>query len=156
MALTPEQRARVNVFAVDAMLVAAIVLVTALHYLTSPQAGQFHDIYRRLYYIPIILAAFVHGSRGGIAAALFVTILYIPHAFMTAHHGMHHDPATDPQKVLEIVLYNVVGLVAGLLVDREREKGCTSSPASSPGALADMARLGRSSSARSGCCCSGR
>ena len=143
MPMSAQQRARISVFTVDVMLVSSILAVTALHYFTSPQAAQFHDIYRRLYYIPIILAAFVHGSRGGIGAALFVTLLYLPHAFMTQHGGMHHDPATDPQKVLEIVLYNVVGLVAGLLVDRERaEKEMHRLTAQQlSGALSDMARL---------------
>jgi signal transduction histidine kinase len=115
------KRDRLKAFLLDAALAAAILAISLLHYVTVPEASQFHDIYRRLYYIPIILAAFAHGTRGGVAAAIFVTIFYVPHAFFAGSHGgMHHDPASGAQKTLEIVLYNTVGLLTGLLVDRER------------------------------------
>ncbi|MBI5526431.1 MAG: sensor histidine kinase [Deltaproteobacteria bacterium] len=121
MALDAGRRARLKAFLLDAALAAAILAISLLHYVTAPEASQFHDIYRRLYYIPIILAAFAHGTRGGVAASLLVTLLYIPHAFFAGGHGgMHHDPASGAQKALEIVLYNTVGLLTGLLVDRER------------------------------------
>jgi two-component system, NtrC family, sensor histidine kinase HydH len=76
-----------------------------------------HDIYRRLYYLPIIFAAFQHGLFGGLIAALAVCIAYFPHAF--GH--ISHDPATDTQKVLEMVLYFAVGITTGSLVSRVKK-----------------------------------
>jgi signal transduction histidine kinase len=92
----------------------AIAGVTALHYLTGAHAHQLHDIYRRLYYLPIILAAFRNGLRGGIVAAVVVCLVYLPHAL--GH--ISHDPASDTQKVLEMVLYLAVGIVTGSLASR--------------------------------------
>jgi signal transduction histidine kinase len=92
----------------------AIAAISALHYLTGVHAYHLHDIYRRLYYLPIILAAFLHGLRGGLAAAVVVCVAYLPHA--TGH--ISHDPASDMQKILEMVLYLSVGTVTGSLVSR--------------------------------------
>ncbi|MFH1144663.1 MAG: ATP-binding protein [Candidatus Eisenbacteria bacterium] len=91
-----------------------IAAVTALHYLTGAHAHQQHDIYRRLYYLPIILAAFLHGLRGGGIAAVIVCLAYVPHAM----GYISHDPASSMQKILEMVLYLAVGLITGGLVSR--------------------------------------
>lgn len=96
-----------------------IAAVTAAHYLTGPDLHYLHDIFRRLYYIPIVLAAFLFGSRGAVAASLAVSVVYVPHAFTTF---VNMDPAHGIEKALEILLYNVVGIVTGLLVDRERRQ----------------------------------
>jgi len=59
-------------------------------------------------------------------AAGFASALYLPHAFFLVgphahHHGMlNADPTGTANKILELVLYNVVGLLTGLLVERER------------------------------------
>jgi signal transduction histidine kinase len=98
---------------------APLTLITVFHYLTSPEWHWFHDILRRLYYLPIILAAFAAGLRGGLLAALITVVAYSPHAFT---HVGHHDPALPLEKVLELGLYLVVGGVTGLLVDRERQR----------------------------------
>ncbi|HOU54610.1 MAG TPA: ATP-binding protein [Myxococcota bacterium] len=96
-----------------------IAAVTAAHYLTGHELHYLHDIFRRLYYIPIILAAFLFGMRGAVAAAVVVSLVYLPHAFTTF---LVMDPAHGIEKVLEILLYHVVGVVTGLLADRERRE----------------------------------
>lgn len=95
------------------------VLITVLHYATGPELHWLHDILRRLYYLPILFAAFAAGLRGGILMALVVALAYSPHAFT---HLIQIDPAHTLEKVLELLLYLVVGGVAGLLVDRERRR----------------------------------
>lgn len=94
---------------------ALIVAISLLHYLTGSDVHRLHDVYRRLYYLPIILAAFTGGVRGGVLAALVVSVLYYPHAF--GH--LTHDPGLPVEKTLEIILYFVVALVTGFLVSRE-------------------------------------
>ncbi len=98
-------------------LVAVLVLVVSLlHYNTAIHIHALHGIYRRLYYFPIIIAAFRGGRIGGVVTALAVCAFYAPHAY-----GMiGFDPAMPLEKALEMILYLAVGLVCGTLVDRER------------------------------------
>jgi signal transduction histidine kinase len=93
-----------------------VVVVSLLHYNTAIHIHALHGIYRRLYYFPIIIAAFRGGRIGGVVTALAVCAFYAPHAF-----GMiGFDPAQPLEKALEMALYVAVGLVCGTLVDRER------------------------------------
>lgn len=96
-----------------------IALIGVGHYATAAAHHWMHDVLRRLYYLPIILAAFHCGLRGALAASLITSLTYIPHAFFL--HGLH-DPAPHIEKVLELVLYNAVGAVAGYLADLERRR----------------------------------
>jgi two-component system, NtrC family, sensor histidine kinase HydH len=43
---------------------AGILAATALHYLTSPSLILWHELFQRLYYLPIICAAIYFGWRG--------------------------------------------------------------------------------------------
>ncbi|HEY5999269.1 MAG TPA: ATP-binding protein [bacterium] len=91
--------------------------ITALHYGAPTHHGQVHEVLRRLYYLPILFAAFSEGFRGGITLSLFASAAYFPHAFTSL---VAQDPADALVKGLEILLFNIVAVVAGLLVDRER------------------------------------
>lgn len=91
---------------------AVIGLISAFHYSTGTHAHQLHDIYRRLYYLPIIVAAFLGGLRGGVIVSLVVCAAYLPHAL--GHIAM--DPARNSEKFLEMLLYIAVGVVTGYLV----------------------------------------
>ncbi len=94
-----------------------LLAITALHYGTPAEHHWVHDVARRLYYLPIVLAAFLAGLRGGLLLALLSSALYLPHAFTHLHHM---DPAPALEKFLELVLYVAVGSIGGVLVDRER------------------------------------
>ena len=98
-------------------IAAAILLVTALHLLTPLDWFVLHQIYQRLYYIPIIAAAFFFGLRGGLLAALFAGVAYVPHIVIHWQH-VNYDYALN--QYAEIVLFNVVGAVTGVLGDRSR------------------------------------
>ncbi len=98
-----------------ALVIVLVTVVTMLHYVTSMHIHAAHGIYRRLYYFPIILAAFRGGWPAGLITALVVCLAYVPHAF-----GMvGFDPGQTLEKVLEMVLYISIGLVCGILVSRE-------------------------------------
>ncbi len=96
--------------------VVLIVFCTALHYGTDTHAVEFHNLYRRLYYLPILMLSFSHGLRGGVVGAVLSSLAYIPHAFFSDHR----DPSPDVDKALELVLYLVVGGLTGWLVERQR------------------------------------
>jgi two-component system sensor histidine kinase HydH len=100
------------------IILAGIVGISLLHYLTPLTKPVLHDIYQRLYYLPIILAAFWFGLRGGIGTAMIVSILYAPHIIF--QWGGH--PAMEMEKYLEILLYNLVGGVTGFLSAQEKHR----------------------------------
>ncbi len=95
------------------------LVITVFHYRTPAHHGWVHDVLRRLYYLPILFAAFSGGLRGGIVLSVFASLIYFPHAFISL---VARDPGDALEKGLEILLYNLVAVVAGLLVDRERRE----------------------------------
>lgn len=97
-----------------ALVAFLVALVTLLHYNTAMHLHNAHGIYRRLYYFPIILAAFRGGWQGGLITALACIAAYLPHAM----GRVGHDPGTPLEKNLEMMLYVAVGLVCGVLVTR--------------------------------------
>ncbi len=74
-----------------------VAAITAMHYLTSTTMHQYHDIYRRLYYIPIILGGLWFTIRGGLAVAVLVSVVYAPHVLLQ----WGHLPATDWNSILK-------------------------------------------------------
>jgi len=100
------------------ILFLCIAGISMLHYLTPLHLPYLHDIFQRLYYLPIILAALWYGFRGGLICSIVVSVVYAPHILF--QWGGHL--AVEMEKYLEIVLYNIVGSVTGLLSQRERER----------------------------------
>ena len=100
-------------------LISFIILVLTLaHYLTPPDKPLLHDLYRRLYYLPIILAAFTFGLKGALIFSVTVSIVFIPHVFH--RWGQIHLQTMDA--LFEILLYNIVAWVSGALVESERKQ----------------------------------
>ncbi len=95
----------------------SILLITALHLTTPLDQLALHQTYQRLYYIPIIISAILFGLRGGLAAALFATVAYTPHILIHWQHA-NYDYALN--QYAEMVLFNVVGVVTGVLGDATR------------------------------------
>jgi two-component system, NtrC family, sensor histidine kinase HydH len=100
------------------LLALSIIAISLLHYLTPLHLHYLHDIFQRLYYLPIILAAIWFGLRGGLACSMAVSIVYAPHILFQWGGQL----TLELEKYLEIVLYNIVGGVTGLLAQRERER----------------------------------
>jgi len=100
------------------ILTGCIVGISLLHYLTPLHFHYLHDIFQRLYYLPIILAAFWFGLRGGLLCSLIVSIVYAPHILL--QWGGHLT--MEMEKYMEILLYNTVGGITGLLSQREGER----------------------------------
>ncbi|HEY0658334.1 MAG TPA: ATP-binding protein [Pyrinomonadaceae bacterium] len=96
-----------------------ILLISALHFLTPVDSVILHQIYQRLYYIPIILAAFWYGWRGGLGAAGLASISYLPHI---ALHWQHQNYDYALNQYAEITLFFVIGAVTGWLGDQKRRE----------------------------------
>ena len=99
------------------ILAGAILLISALHFLTPVNSLILHQIYQRLYYIPIILAAFRFGWRGGLGAAGLASLSYLPHI---ALHWQHQNYDYALNQYAEIGLFFVIGAVTGWLGDQKR------------------------------------
>jgi two-component system sensor histidine kinase HydH len=95
-----------------------IIGISLLHYLTPLHLPYLHDIFQRLYYLPIILGALWFGLRGGLVCSIVVSIAYAPHILFQWGGEM----TMEMEKYLEMLLYNIVGGVTGLLSQRERER----------------------------------
>lgn len=110
----PERNAALRITVIVGML----VIISALHYMTTLQMQHAHDIYRRLYYVPIVLGGLWFTLRGGLATSIAASLLFLPHViFQWGHH-----PASQPEQYLEIMLYNIIGGLTGFLAGREREQ----------------------------------
>lgn len=95
-----------------------LLLITALHYMTTTQKVNAHDVYRRLYYVPIVLGGLWFALRGGIATSILASLLYMPHVLI----HWQNQPSVALEQYLEIVLYNVIGGLTGFLSERERQQ----------------------------------
>jgi signal transduction histidine kinase len=95
-----------------------IVATTLLHYSTELEAHHFHVFYQGLYFIPVLLAGLWFGLRGGLVASLSITVLYLP---FTVMHWKAYSP-DDFNNLMEMVLYNLVAVIVGILRDRENRE----------------------------------
>jgi two-component system, NtrC family, sensor histidine kinase HydH len=95
-----------------------IICVSLSHYITGTEHKYhgLHEIYRRLYYVPIILSAFWFGIKGGIFCAVIVSFFYVLHVIYQWGGNFF---SADLPRTLELVLYHIIGLVTGLLSQRQ-------------------------------------
>ena len=100
-------------------IILLVALTAMLHFLTPVDSVVLHQIYQRLYYIPIILAALWYGWRGGLGAALLASLSYVPHI---ALHWQHQNYDYALNQYAEIALFFVIGAVTGWLGDQKRRE----------------------------------
>lgn len=93
-----------------------VVVVSFLHYSTGMQRVYYHIFYRELYFLPLILAGFWFGLKGGVITSLSVTVLYLP---VVVVHWRGFSP-DDFDKILEILLFNIVAGGLGIISDRKK------------------------------------
>ena len=92
-----------------------IFFVTVLHYFTAVDYGLRHVFLRELYFLPIILAAFWFGLLGGLTTSLLISFVYGPFILFYGPGPAAHNLGN----ILELILFNVVGLLLGWMKDRE-------------------------------------
>jgi len=157
--LAPARRAR---WVTIVLLIAAITAGhNAIHLASAP---FWMTLTQKLYFVPVMLAGFWSGSRGGMATAAVAALLY-PHR----GHGAHiHSAMFTAGQTSDMVLLFIVGGVTGWLRDRlgrelerhrqtalqrdhalseARRPGATRSPAA-PSALPPSARWPQGSPTR--------
>ena len=97
------------------LIATLVVLATVLHYGIDFQAGAVHDVLLRSYYLPIVLAGLWFGARGGLITAAVVSLVFFPHAM----HGWH-APYTFVFRLIEILMYHVIGALTGVMSSRAK------------------------------------
>lgn len=95
-----------------------IIIITFFHYFSLSSEWGVHDFYRRLYYIPIILAAFKFRLRGGIITPIVISLLYAPHLFI--YFGEIDIKILN--QFLEIIMFSLIGITTGFLVGSDYRK----------------------------------
>jgi len=98
-------------------LLIALIAITVLHDETVSGSALLHEISQRLYYLPIIYAAYRYGLRGGLTASLVSAALYFPHI---VQHLSSRGSAIN--LYAETILFLVIGAVTGLLAGKERRE----------------------------------
>ena len=98
-----------------AMLVLIVLGVTAGHMSVPVTRQVTHDLLVRLYYLPIALGGAWFGLWGGLGTAGLITLVYLPHIVL-----VDHGPLTFGY-LLEIPVFLGVGLLTGLIVDRQAQ-----------------------------------
>ena len=100
------------------IIVAMVASITLLHLSFSHDSTRSHVVARELYFLPVILSGFWFGLRGGLLTALAVAAFYLPYSLFH-WHGLTAD---DLDRILEILLFFVVGIIVGVLQDRQRTR----------------------------------
>jgi len=100
------------------VIIVLVVSISVMHYTTSTHKWQYHLLFMQAYFIPIIMAAFLYGIRGGLGTAVAVSIIYFPH-IMLQWGGLVEN---NLMRFLQILLFNVIGYVTGLQAQREMEE----------------------------------
>lgn len=101
-----------------ALIIFLIIIISIFHYNTPTSKPHYHLIYMQAYFIPIILAAFIFGKRGGLGSAIIISIIYFPH-IMLQWGGLILD---NMMRFVQIFLFNIIGYITGLKAQGEREE----------------------------------
>lgn len=99
-----------------AVVVLSALSITLLQYTVPASLLLWHNILRHLYYLPIVFAGIYFGWKGGLAAGLLSAICYLPH-FVAVRRLFEEFPIAPQAEIIDFFL---VGIVTGVLGDRER------------------------------------
>jgi two-component system, NtrC family, sensor histidine kinase HydH len=95
-----------------------VAVITSLHYGTHIHHEPLHALYRKLYYLPILMSAFHFGFRGAMVCAFACTLLYLPH--------LHCDWGAsylikNADRSLEVLLYLVIAAITGAYSSHQKK-----------------------------------
>lgn len=96
-----------------AILLSFIIAITMLHNVSSVEDPLFLNIYQRLYYLPIVIAAYWFGLKGALITSVISTFSY-------PHHGHLHwpdSPFYTMNQYAEMMMFNLIAVVTGILSD---------------------------------------
>jgi len=101
-----------------AVIASMTLIITYLHYSTNTVIHSQHELYRELYYLPVLLGAVAFGLNGALATYLAVLALYLPYVL----RNWTGDFAIETNRILHLILQGSISVIAGLLIDRDRRR----------------------------------
>lgn len=113
---------QVSAAAIVAVMVLAItlLLVFTKHDMYN---GALLQLDRRLYYIPIVYAAFVFGLRGGVITGAACSVLFGLYALISHSSGvLDYEELSTFETLLEIAMFLSIGALFGALRDNEERR----------------------------------
>ncbi len=96
-----------------AILLAMIAAISLLRYATGPSPTLVHELSLRLYYIPILVAAYWYGVAGGVLVALLSSVAYVNRASELVS-------TFDRGRLAEVAVFHLMGITVGLLSTAQR------------------------------------
>lgn len=101
-----------------ATVAAGILIIGTLHSVIPPELIHWHNALQNLYYLPILLAGWSFGWRGGLGAAVFASLSNLP--FTLEIWSSVTNLAID--QMWDIPLFCAAGVLSGVLAERERRQ----------------------------------
>lgn len=101
------------------VLIFLTATITFLHFLVPTDRHTFHILHialRKLYFLPLVMAAAWYGLRGTVYITLLISILFSFHAIL----DWPENYMEQANQGGELISFWAVGLVAGRLFERER------------------------------------
>lgn len=95
-----------------------VIIISTLHYITPTTKGHLHLIYLQSYFIPVLIAAFRFGARGGLGVAFAISLIYVPHIMLQWLGNTEHTLLG----ILQIIMFNIIGYVTGLKAQKEKSE----------------------------------
>lgn len=95
-------------------LAASIAAISLLRYATGPSSTLLHELSLRLYYIPILVAAYWYGIFGGVIVATISSIAYVNRASELVS-------TFDRARLAEVAVFHLMGVIVGLLASAQRK-----------------------------------
>lgn len=104
-----------------ASVAACVVAISLLHYLTPGTLALWDNLFQHLYFLPVVIASIRFGWRGGVAAAALAGIGYAANVALTSAQEQPFSGYLASQSA-EVIDFFLVGIVAGLLAEREKRQ----------------------------------
>ena len=96
------------------IVVVLLAACTVGHYVTPHDQVAAHEFLFKATYVPIILAGLWFGVKGGLATSAATSVIYLVHVQHQLGGGLL---AGNLGRTLDIVLYNAIALVTGVLAE---------------------------------------
>ena len=98
-----------------------VALISVWHYSTNVHYPVLHILHRELYLVPIVLAAYWFGKKGGLTASVIASLLFLPWIFM----GHEATLANQLNNALELLTFNGVAYLLGIYRDAHKAQYTT-------------------------------
>lgn len=101
-----------------AMVAAGILALAVVHWTIPFSLIHVHNFFQHLNFLPIVLAGLFFGWRGAVLSTFASAVLQFPHLLRT----WNELPVYVADMVLELPVFGLGGIIAGLLAERERSQ----------------------------------